>query len=341
VADDGRIVDIHTSRHLDGEAGVEFYSGILIPGMVNAHCHLELSHLRGLIPSGGGFAAFVEGMKAAPRGCGVEAAEMWDARMWSDGVQAVGDVCNGVATFELKRRSPIRYHSFVEIFGAAANPAKAASLRDEAVGSGLRATVTPHSLYSLSRENFIAAVNGGAEDQAAGLTENSPLSIHFMESGFEVSDPAARLVAQTPKDRPVLLVHNCTVTQRDIDIVMDHFAAPVTWVVCPASNRHISGLTPPIELLRKNGLRIAIGTDSLASNDTLSMVKELLLLAPHTAATLEEMLGWATIGGARALGMDDAIGSIEVGKSPGLTLLAGVDMQTLRLTEKARTQRII
>ena len=334
VSPEGVITAISTTSRLDREAGVEFYPGILIPGLVNAHCHLELSHLRGTISSGGGFEAFVEGMKAAERDDRQNAAESWDMAMWAEGVQAVGDVCNGAGTFALKRRSHIRYHNFIEIFGAAADPARAFALCDEARAMGLAATVTPHSLYSLSRENFAAAV-----DCNTGGDNSQLLSIHFMESDFEVSSPAERLVAQTPRERPVILVHNCTVTQRDIDIVTGHFTLPVTWVLCPGSNRYISGLTPPVELLHRNNLNIAVGTDSLASNETLSPIRELFLL--QGMAPLVKLLSWATLGGAKALGMDDTLGSIEVGKSPGLVLLTGVDFHTMTLTENAHTQRIM
>lgn len=339
-SDEGVVTDISVTRDLDREPGVEFYSGILIPGLVNAHCHLELSHLRGAIPAGEGFAAFVEGMKAASRADFGNAAAHWDSLMWNEGVQAVGDICNGASSFELKRHSHIRYHNFIEIFGAAADPAKAVALRDEAIGKGLAATITPHALYSLSRENFEAAVRGEVAKGASAGDANRPLSIHFMESDFEVSSPAGTLVKQVPEDRPVMLVHNCTVTQRDIDIIMSHFTAPVTWVLCPGSNRYISGLVPPVELLRKNHLNIAVGTDSLASNDALSVINEIKLLSTLTDAPLEEMLSWATIQGARALGMDDALGSIEVGKSPGLVLLSGVDPKTRRITENSRTKRM-
>jgi cytosine/adenosine deaminase-related metal-dependent hydrolase len=155
---------------------------------------------------------------------------------------------------------------------------------------------------------------------------SGPLSIHFMESPFEVADPAARLTGQVPPDRPVMLVHNCLVTQRDIDIVMEHFTAPVTWVLCPGSNRYISGLTPPVELLRRNGVRIAVGTDSLASNETLSMVRELAMLGD---VPLAELLGWA------------AADTIEVGRAPGLVLLSGVDFEKMALTDSTKSQRII
>ncbi len=339
LSDDGVVLDVSEPGHIDREAGVEFFPGVLVPGFFNAHCHLELSHLRGAIAPGGGFAAFARGMRAArlqagsppsegcPEGAGwSKPANFWDAKMWAEGVSAVADICNGDSTFDLKTRSRIKYHNFCELFGLEADPARATALRDEAEKMGLEATVTPHSTYSLNREAFSAS--------AQLSIIHYPLSIHFMESEQETDlfrkrgslwdwyaeqglapdfldygGPAERLVAQTPPEVPVMLIHNCCVTQRDIDIVMGHFTAPVTWVVCPGSNRYISGLGPPVDLLRRNGLRIAVGTDSLASNTTLSMVEEMRLLAGLTDAPLAELLGWV------------AADTIAPGHAPGLVHL--------------------
>jgi cytosine/adenosine deaminase-related metal-dependent hydrolase len=284
--------------------------------------------------------------------------------MWAEGVSAVVDICNGAETFALKRASRIRYHNFCELFGLGADPARAFALRDEAVAAGLEAGVTPHSTYSLGRGAFEAVVERTHQAAPAPppggrlwLAEQSgaPLSIHFLESEDEIDlfrrrgplwdwycaqglapdfldygSPAERLVAQVPPDRPVMLVHNCVATQRDIDIVMGHFTAPVTWGVCPGSTRYISGLVPPVDLLRRNGLRIAVGTDSLASNDTLSMIRELRLLGGAGAGVpLAELLGWTSAD------------IIAPGHTPGIVLLTGVDMSTLSLTESVRTRRII
>lgn len=170
-----------------------------------------------------------------------------------------------------------------------------------------------------------------SEDEVELFRRRGPLWDWYTEQNLnpdflDYGSPAERLIAQAPPDRPVMLIHNCCVEQRDIDIVMEHFTAPVTWVVCPGSNRYISGLEPPVNLLRKNSLRIAVGTDSLASNETLSTIRELSLIKN---VPLAELLGWA------------AADTIEVGHTPGLVLLTGADMQTLTLTENARTQRII
>ena len=204
---------------------------------------------------------------------------------------------------------------------------------ERSIIDGFRTAVTPHSTYSLSHDMF---------RQAVEATPDEPLSIHFMESRDEIElfkgrgsmadwyaqqgfkpdflhygSPAERLVAQVPHDRTTLLIHNCYITQRDIDMVMNHFTAPVWWVVCPNSNRYISNSTPPIELLRANGLNIAVGTDSLATNRELSMVSELQALGEDIP--LSERLCWITQGGAQALGLNG--GSIEVGTTADFLLL--------------------
>jgi cytosine/adenosine deaminase-related metal-dependent hydrolase len=358
VDEAGVIVDVRQVERLDCEAGVEFHSGIIVPGFVNTHCHFELSYLRDVIPAGGGFTAFARGMADNRGRFSMEertaAADFWDAKMYAEGISAVGDVCNGSSTFGIKQRSAIAWHNFAELFGLSADPATVTALRDEARAHGLVATTTPHSTYSLNREAFEAAV---------GDENNHPLSIHFMESPAETElfqkrgtqwewyerlgqipdftdygSPAERLIAQVPADRPVMLIHNTLVTQRDIDIVMGHFTAPVTWVLCPASNRYISGLTPPVELLRRNRLRIAVGTDSLASNTRLSMTAE---LGFFKNIPLDEILGWATINGAEAMEIADRFGSIEVGKAPGLVLLSGIDMETMTPTIAFTSQRLV
>jgi cytosine/adenosine deaminase-related metal-dependent hydrolase len=354
------VTSIEDAHRLDGRSGVEFYSGILIPGMVNAHCHIELSHMCGAIPSGGGFAAFAEGMRCDRNRLDekerVAAADYRSAAMWHEGISAVGDICNSSSTFAMKRNSPIHYHNFMELFGLGSrNASHAEQLRDEAIKQQLTATVTPHSLYSLSDKAFVAAIDE---------SPNTPLSIHFMESAAEVelfegrgrlcewyaseglnadfigrySSPAERLVALVPPARELLLVHNCRLRQRDIDIITRHFTAPVTWVVCPRSNSYISDERPPIELLRRNSLRVAIGTDSLASNTDLSLAAEMISLPD---VPLEELLFWATAGGAKALHIEDNYGSIEIGKRAGLVLLTGVDFDTMTLTSSARTTRIV
>lgn len=350
---DGEVVAIEQWDRLDAMAGVEFYAGILVPGMVNAHCHLELSYLEGQIERRGGFAAFAAGVARTRNLFTAEdrlaAARRASERMWSEGVEAVGDVANDVSAFAVKEQSPIRYRTFAEVFGL-----RTASI--EAMEPMLMygdTSLSPHSTYSLQDEIFRRVCSKG----------EAPLSIHFMESpgerelyegrgalnewyktqGWECDflhygSPAERIVASVPADRSLILVHNCCVTQRDIDVIMGHFTAPVYWAVCLASNDYISGLEPDVELLRRNGLNICIGTDSLASNSSLEMMAELKRLSDYP---LEEVLTWATANGADALGYGAELGRIEIGKRCGLAVIDALDYEKVRLTELSTARRIV
>lgn len=353
VAADGRILSVVTCPEPDRCPGTEFYAGVLAPGLVNAHCHLELSYLLGAIPERCGFAGFAGAMSqvrerfsAEQRAQAVEAA---DAAMWQAGIQAVGDISNGDTAFAVKSRSRIAYHTFVEFFGLRAASAEhlLPLLRHP------QTSLTPHSLYSVQ----------DAPLRAIAARGDAPLSIHFMESPGEAAlfehrgplwewyakagfscdflhygSPAERLVACVPHDRRVILVHDCCITQRDIDIVMGHFTAPVWWCLCPRSNRYISGLEPPVELLRRNRLNICLGTDSLASNDRLSVFEEMRMFP---GIPLPELLAWAAGGGAQALGMEDALGEIAPGRRCGLTVISGLDYGTLCLTPASQIHRIL
>lgn len=359
----GVIRDIETPVSIDSMAGVEHYSGMLVPGFVNAHSHLELSYLCSAIESGGGFTAFAAAMRAV-RGGFTEhqrcvAAAFHDAKMWAEGVDVVADICNGDTTFDLKRSSKIKYVNFLELFGLQSESAEQLDgVADSARKFGLRYTVTPHSTYSLNRKAFNSAI-----DAAHKADSRLPLSIHFMESpaeaelydgrgemwewyrkcGFatdflQYGSPARRIVECIPPDRRIMLIHNCYVSSGDVQMLCTHFGTNLTWVLCPRSNDYISGVTPPIELLQRSGARIAVGTDSLASNRSLSMIDELRFLGDLPLTTLIE---WATIGGAEALGMDDEYGSIEIGKRCGLVLLKDLDWDRMKLTEKSTSQRIL
>jgi cytosine/adenosine deaminase-related metal-dependent hydrolase len=352
----GVITDIQSAERIDSLAATEFYGGVLIPAMTNAHCHLELSALAGAIPPGGGLAAFARAMGGVKRDTTdrARAIALQDALMWQQGVAAVADVCNGDATFDVKRRSPVRYLSLLELFGMNTfSTQHIEELAAEASAAGLRWNVTPHATYSLQRESFAAAVALG----------EGPLSIHFMESpderelfegrgplwdwyaskGFsmdflEYGSPAGRVIAQVPADRDIMLIHNTYIEEEDVQRLTAHFGPRVTFVLCPASNRYISGARPPVEMLRGRGVRIALGTDSLASNDALSMAAEMRLL---DGVPTEDLLRWATSNGAEALGIDDNFGSLAVGKAPGLAIIENLNPETLQFTARTVTRRLV
>ncbi len=340
---------------VDSLPHTEHYSGVMVAGMVNAHCHLELSYLKSQIAQGGGFAEFASSM-ARVRGAFSEeqrlrAMEAAQVEMWSSGVVAVGDVVNGASSYAVKSHSPIEYVNYAELFGLRSVDCSAV----EPLLKHPSTYATPHSLYSLNDELLRRVVDLGYSQQ--------PLSIHLMESaaegelfkgrgelfewyervGFECDflhyeSPAHRLISLVPPDRSVMLVHNCYVEQRDIELIMNHFTAPVHWVVCPRSNGYISGVTPPIDLLSSNGLNICLGTDSLASNTSLSMLDELRSIV--SSAPLAERIMWATSNGAAALQLPH-LGEIEVGRRPSISLLSNLNYHDWSITPSSVISKIV
>ncbi len=356
VGRDGEILSVEcyaNQEAIDRTPTTEFYSGVMMAGFVNVHCHLELSYLRGKIEAGGGFASFASSI-AKVRGVSQEeerkrAMERSVLEMLHEGIVAVGDIVNGDSSFGLKSRSSILYHSFAELFGLREVDASAI----KPLLSYPNTTSTPHSIYSLNESAFHAAIT---------TTKSKRLSIHFMESpaeaelfrgegrlhdwysqvGFECdflhyASPAERVIRCIPHDQSVIFVHNTTIEERDIDLIMSHFTAPIYWALCPRSNHYISRMSPPTDLLRRKGAQISIGTDSLASNSSLSILEELKLLR---GVPLAERLDWATRGGAAALGLEK-MGEIEVGYHPGINILSGIDYLTMELTDRSRVTRLL
>ena len=349
----GIITDIIHATALDSMAGVEFYPGILTAGFINAHCHLELSYLRGAIAEGLGYGGFASAIGAVRGGYSdqerIHAAEVADALMWQQGVEAVADIANDELVMEVKRQSKIEYHTLFEFFG----------LRNSSTEGHLtmaqrhpNSHVTPHSTYSVQDAPF----------RDICLKNRELMSLHFLESKSEAElfslrgslwqwyermgwecdfmrygTPTERVTQCVSSDTRLLLVHATEATKADIEHIESH-TTKATWVLCPESNRYISNACPPVELLRDAGARIAIGSDSLASARTLSIVDNLKLI---DSIPLADLLTYATLNGATALGIEREKGSIEVGKRPGLVVIEGADLNELRLTDEASSRRII
>ena len=357
--DEGCIISIDEWQRLDTLAQTEFYAGALCAGFVNAHSHIELSYLRGAIERGSGFAGFARQIGAVRGNFTLEEREQAlraaDAAMWAQGVNAVADIANGATSMPMKAQSPIRYTTFGEVFGLNSTLEPMAALKAE----WPEVILTPHSTYSLQEGLFRQTVE--AEQKA-----DAPLSIHFMESEAEAAlyrgegslndwytrmgwkcdfldygSPTRRIIESVPATRRVLLVHNCYVGREDVEQLLGHFGDRVSWVVCPASNDFISGIKPPIDLLREMGCRICIGSDSLASNDRLSIIGEMKYFMD---IPLRELLTWATRNGAEALGLQAELGDVEVGRRSGIVLLEGITSDNegeLWLTEQTTSRRLV
>jgi len=186
--DDGTIIRIeNTNGSLKESQSVEFYNGIIIPGFVNCHCHLELSHLKGAVPAGTGLGEFLiqlQKIRANSPDVILSSAVSADSDLYNEGTVLCADICNTSLTFNIKRRSRIRYLNLLEVFGT--DPEQAGSrideiikLSEEAEKSGLTSFITPHTVYAVSLPLFRLIKEK--------TTNNKVTSIHFMETEGESS----------------------------------------------------------------------------------------------------------------------------------------------------------
>ena len=334
------------------DSEVRKFRGILSPGLINAHCHLELSGLKGRVKRGTGLPCFIRDLQAIRKQdetLMLEAAFVEDQKMFASGIQAVGDICNSSLTLPVKRESKLIYHNFIELFSFRPEQSESTFERGKvllsefsgltnAKGVKLVSSLTPHAPYSTS-EALMRLIS-------SHLSGSSPVSIHMMESkeeleflmegkgefksmmdgfGIEVMDllpldknPMEVFTEVYGKDRNLISVHN-TYLELLSDTVLKHQQSEnVFYCLCPRANQYIEQVDPPLDFLRGLKRKIVLGTDSLASNEDLNLIKELKQLMQYETIGSEEWLAWLTINGAKALGLGDSIGSFEKGKTPGL-----------------------
>ncbi|WP_321347333.1 amidohydrolase family protein [uncultured Draconibacterium sp.] len=372
-SDEGTIIDIlDRGDSFREEAGVEFYSGILVPGFVNAHCHLELSHLQNKIEKHIGFSSFLREINLLRNEPANKEKEMQvaDRKMWAAGIAAIADVSNSDISLAVKQKSKNYYHTFVEVFGFHPSRAERAFSKAEEVlelfrKADLSASIVPHSPYSVSHELFgkvlkEAEKNGSVfsihnqESKAETeffLSDESDITKHFIDNlNLDTSHwkPTGKSSLQSvlyylPKENQLLLVHNTHTQKQDIEALKKYRKLQNTFfVLCPNSNLHIGNELPPVNLFREERLQICLGTDSLASNSELSILQEMLTIQQNFPdISLQELLDWSTVNGAKALNINDTFGSFEKGKNPGVNLISGIDFKTMKLTPNSKVKRLI
>ena len=334
--------------------GIEYFDGILCPGFVNAHCHIELSHLKRKIPKHTGLVNFVQQvMKERTAGKEAKIAAMQTAaeEMYNSGTIAVGDICNTADSILIKQNSFLHWHNFVEVSGFVGATAQkrydAAIEIKEIFDSKLKIaeqqnTVVPHAPYSVSKKLFEFINNTSA---------NKTISIHNQECaaenelylnksggflelysnvGIDIADfkPTGKRSLESwlpslKQQQKIILVHN-TFTKKD-DL---HFAAnykgieTLYYCLCPNANLYIENSLPDVEMMLQENCKMIFGTDSYASNDQLNIFEEIKTICKNfPTISLATVLQWATINGAKALEIDKVAGSFEPGKKPGVVLL--------------------
>ena len=373
VDDNGCIISCGLLSGKDSTQGIEFFDGMLVPGFVNAHVHLELSHLKGKIQPGKGMGYFIgeiNRLRAAGADEIFRSAAAAEEEMLRLGIVAAGDIVNTRDTLALKKQRRLEWITFVETFGFHPSRAEKAitgakqlwQLFQEA---GLAASIVPHSPYSVSQELFrkIRELNRSAckiismhnQESAAEIqlfrSGDGPLLEHITGNlGLDAShwtpsglSPLATVLPLLPVETPLLLVHNTFTTEQDVHLLKQAEKHRKIWLVlCPNSNLYIEKTLPPVDLFRREGMNLCLGTDSLASNQELSIISELKTLQKHfPGIPVNELFSWASLNGAQALGAGDRYGSFDTGKKPGILLISPVDLKNGKFLPESRVQRLI
>lgn len=353
VLDDVRkLIDIISLNEID-ELKVEKHEGIITPGFINAHCHLELSHLKDTIKKHTGIVDFGLGVmqhrNTLPETLQIEAMVEADKEMVKQGIVAVGDISNTNLSISTKKASNIYYHTFVELI--ALNPERASIVFDNGQqllldfkNVSLHGSLAPHAPYSASKE-LIQLISHYC------FQNNSPTSIHNQESKaendffqFKIGD-YLRLYEQigltinyfTPTQKSsllsiidafhpsvnTLLVHNTFSSNEDLKISRQ-LHQQLFWCLCPNANLYIENTLPDITELIKQNCNLVIGTDSLASNSGLSMIDEINTICKNfPKIPLDILLQAATFNGAYFLGISNQYGELNPNTNCGINLIEG------------------
>ena len=368
VDDFGTIISVsdQVPSSTDNNHPVEQLSGVICPGFVNTHCHLELSHLRGKIEPGRGLVNFitdVQKIRGAEKSEIAEAALIADDEMYHNGIVAVGDIVNSDATLEVKTKSKLYYHNFIEIFGFL--PARAQDLFDNALAlldqfKPLSGSITPHAPYSVSKElfrlikkytdtgqNLVSMHNQECDDEnrfyrykLGGFNDlYARLGIDIRYFKPQARNSIQSILPLLTNKQQILLVHNTCTNLKDIYFIK-RFDRKVHFCFCPEANLYIENKVPKVELFIGQGYNLVLGTDSLASNSNLCILSGMRTLQKKfPVLSTAQLMEWATVNGARYLGIDTERGTLEAGKTPGLNLLTGMD--GLNFTADTRVKRLV
>lgn len=356
----------------DAGEDIQKLNGWISPGFVNSHCHLELSHMKGLIPEHTGLVDFVISIithRYFPEEEILQAMADAEETMLQNGIVAVGDISNNAISFAQKAKQRLAYYTFLEISGFTP---QVTPLRFE---KGLEyyqqfqhinsknhsLSMAAHAPYSVSNELW---------KLMQPYFENKTTTLHNQETAFEddfflnktgdfmrlyeylhvnldffsaTGKSSLQSVASNfAGASKTLLVHDVFTNQTDIQFIKELSIEQQNqfyYCLCINANQYISKALPPIDLFRKNNCQVVVGTDSLASNHQLNILDELKTISKHfSSIPLEEQLQWATLNGAQALGFEQ-LGSFEKGKTPGILLIDQIENNTL--TPNSKVKRLL
>lgn len=353
-------------RHDFDEQELESHKGIITPGFVNTHCHLELSHMKGKVATGTSLIPFISSVvkfRDITQTIIDKAIEKGDREMYADGIMAVGDISNKTDTAAQKTKSEINYYTFVEMFDFLQDAwtedtyqQYLAVFKGQANNNGNKKSMVPHAPYSVSRNLFqkLAKANPKGSTVSIHNQETPDENLFFQKKkgaflefykNFDINIDAFQATGKNAIDYALeymnpncktIFVHNTMTDKGDIEKA-HAWNKDCFWATCPNANLYIENRLPNYQHFLDTGAKVTIGTDSLTSNWQLSIVEEMKTIAKYQSyVPLETLLKWATLNGAEALGYENQLGSLAIGKKPGLVLLNMGRNLTFKKTTKAK-----
>jgi len=358
----GMVVDIVPRE--DAGNDIQIFEGILVPGLINCHCHIELSHLKNIIPPHTGLIDFLVSV-VKKRGFEDDIIQQAiigaEAEMYNNGIVAVGDICNTLDAIKVKSKSKIFWRSFIEVLNFTDEKAENRMeyytnilyQHQNQLTPGNRNALSPHAPYTISPKTFqlinlatknqIISIHNqehSAEDElyktGGGEFLNFLKTFGMDHSPYPVTGKSSiqSYLPYFTNGQTIFLVHNTFTSEDDIIFATEYAHnkdLTLVYCLCINANKYIEDIAPPIELFVNNNCHLVLGTDSYSSNWQLNIVKEIEALLntsyfinmPFIEA-LETVLKWATMNGARALQLDDVLGSFEKGKQPGVVLIENI-----------------
>jgi cytosine/adenosine deaminase-related metal-dependent hydrolase len=330
----------------------EFFHGSIIPGFINTHCHLELSHMKGVAPTGTGLLPFIKTVvtqREVNQDFILQKIKEADREMFENGIVAVGDISNKADTVLVKKKSPIHYYTFIEMFDFLDENQtdklfegylKVWELHED--GEKNKKSAVPHAPYSVTPKMYkkINALNSGSQktislhnqetiqeillfkEKRGGFVDfYKGLGVNLDHFNPETQNSLKYALSKMDSSHRTLLVHN-TLTDHPSLQFAHSWGKKIFWATCPNANLYIENRLPDYSIFKEEGARMTIGTDSLTSNWQLSILEEMKTILKYKSyLKFEEVLQWGTLNGAKALGFEEKLGSIEKGKKPGLNLL--------------------
>jgi 5-methylthioadenosine/S-adenosylhomocysteine deaminase len=323
----------------------ELGDAYLLPGLVNTHTHLELTAFHGLITAPS-FREWIVALQAAKTAVMTRERYLDSARAGiADGLRAgittYADTCDSGVALEAMREAGVRGIMYQEVFGPSPDPAdvavsaraleaKLAMLEPLATGMQ-RLGVSPHAPYTVSDPLFALVAHLGrpiaihiaesAEETALIAKGAGPFAEALRKRGIPVAaraaSPVALLEALGVLAAKPLLIHCIRVSGADLRMIAAHDCAIAH---CPASNAHLAHGAAPLAAMLALGIRTGLGSDSMASNERMDILEEARQAASLQSGkiTAQQSLALATLGGAKALGLADAIGTLDPGKQADL-----------------------